>query len=240
MQRIIYETKGKAREYAQLAVNVYMGCEHQCSYCYVRGINGQPAEAKPRKDILENLARQIAARDPGPDGRLVNLSFMSDPFPRIEEMNGLTRKVLVMLGEAGYKISVLTKAGSRAFRDFDIFSRYGIEFGQTIISLDEKQREQFEPGASPISERIVLFELAKKQGIKTWCSIEPVLLGDEGLAVIEALKNKVDKLKIGKINHNKNLESKTDWPKFVSQAEELLQDASCKFMFKESLQKFRE
>ena len=31
---IIYEPRGKAREYAELAVNLYKGCAHACIYCY--------------------------------------------------------------------------------------------------------------------------------------------------------------------------------------------------------------
>lgn len=33
--RIIYEPKGRAREYANLAANLYSGCIHGCVYCYV-------------------------------------------------------------------------------------------------------------------------------------------------------------------------------------------------------------
>ena len=31
---IIYEPSGKAREYAQLAANLYEGCDHRCTYCF--------------------------------------------------------------------------------------------------------------------------------------------------------------------------------------------------------------
>src|SRR3972149_6634508 len=31
---VIYEPTGKAREYAELAVNLYSGCGHSCGYCY--------------------------------------------------------------------------------------------------------------------------------------------------------------------------------------------------------------
>lgn len=31
---VIYEPKGKAREYCELAVNLYRGCGHGCLYCY--------------------------------------------------------------------------------------------------------------------------------------------------------------------------------------------------------------
>ena len=31
---IVYTPKGRAREYAKLACNVYSGCGHGCTYCY--------------------------------------------------------------------------------------------------------------------------------------------------------------------------------------------------------------
>lgn len=32
--KAIYETKGRAREFCELAINLYTGCRHRCSYCY--------------------------------------------------------------------------------------------------------------------------------------------------------------------------------------------------------------
>ena len=31
---VIYEPKGRAREYSELACNLYRGCTHGCRYCY--------------------------------------------------------------------------------------------------------------------------------------------------------------------------------------------------------------
>jgi DNA repair photolyase len=31
---VIYEPKGKAGEYAPLALNLYAGCSHGCTYCF--------------------------------------------------------------------------------------------------------------------------------------------------------------------------------------------------------------
>ena len=36
MNKPIYEPSGRAREYGELAVNIYTGCNHGCSYCYAR------------------------------------------------------------------------------------------------------------------------------------------------------------------------------------------------------------
>lgn len=31
---VVYEPRGRAREYSELAYNLYRGCTHGCRYCY--------------------------------------------------------------------------------------------------------------------------------------------------------------------------------------------------------------
>ena len=34
----IYEPKGKAKEYGDLAINIYTGCPHNCFYCFAPNV----------------------------------------------------------------------------------------------------------------------------------------------------------------------------------------------------------
>ena len=59
---IIYEPRGKAREYVPLTANLYRGCAHACAYCYApkstftdRSVFSSPAYIKPRPGILAGL-----------------------------------------------------------------------------------------------------------------------------------------------------------------------------------------
>ena len=38
MFRPIYAPRTRAREYCDLAVNIYTGCSHGCTYCYARAM----------------------------------------------------------------------------------------------------------------------------------------------------------------------------------------------------------
>lgn len=75
---IIYEPRGKAKEYSDLAVNLYTGCSHACRYCYCPGIvrkklDEWSANPKPRLNILrllENDAKKLKG-----DPREILLSF---------------------------------------------------------------------------------------------------------------------------------------------------------------------
>ncbi len=48
---LIYVPKGRAREYSPLALNLYRGCEHRCSYCYCPRIDRQWSGTSPGRCV---------------------------------------------------------------------------------------------------------------------------------------------------------------------------------------------
>ena len=60
----IYEPKGRAHEYSHLALNLYEGCLHFCSYCFVPNIPPHKTReefhknVRPRDNILDRLEAQ--------------------------------------------------------------------------------------------------------------------------------------------------------------------------------------
>lgn len=241
--RYIYEPRGKALEYSPLALNLYTGCSHKCSYCYAPAIRRQtmdqwacsPSAREIRIDFLEKDCADLRASGRSKDSVL--LCFMSDPYqPGID--TSLTRKTLEVLGRWGQTATVLTKGGVAASRDFDLMAKFGIGFGQTIIMRDDSLRAQFEPGASTIESRIEAIKEAKARGIKTWVSVEPVVDADEALSVIEELSDWVDLWKVGKLNHNKAIEEGIDWAKFAHDAIRILDERNSKYYIKKDLLAF--
>jgi DNA repair photolyase len=62
---IIYEPRGKVREYSDLAVNLFAGCSHACRYCYCPAVLRKTIDAcvldpQPRKNILRGLDRDAS------------------------------------------------------------------------------------------------------------------------------------------------------------------------------------
>lgn len=54
----IYKPKGAAREYGDLALNIYTGCPHRCFYCFAPRVLHRDKEqfhgiVEPRKGIVE-------------------------------------------------------------------------------------------------------------------------------------------------------------------------------------------
>jgi DNA repair photolyase len=237
---IIYEPRGKAREYSDLAVNLYTGCSHACRYCYCPAILRKTIDAwafnpQPRKGILRDLERD--AKKLRGDPREILLSFMSDPY-HSDGAARLTREALQVLERYDLRVQVLTKGGRRSTRDFDILLRNSWKYGTTIIFQSEALRAEWEPGAPPIAERIEAVRQAHAMGIFTWVSVEPVVDPTEALKVVETLRGEVDLWKIGKLNHDREREAGIDWHRFLVDVEAALDGH--RYLIKKDLERFRQ
>jgi len=124
-------------------------------------------------------------------------------------------------------VTIQTKS-ALVLRDIEILEKFkDIEVGFSITTADEKIRKLFEPGASPIKERIHALDVLHSRGIRTFAMIAPILPGAEGL--IEELRGKVDYVLIDRLNYFYAnwiyVENKMEWAKedpfFIQTAEAL-------------------
>ncbi len=217
----IYEPKGKAFEYAPLALNLYTGCAHACRYCYAPSIMRQSLAVfaenpHPRPGIIEALKAEVCRRQP--DDRPVLLCFLSDPYQPCEAEHRVTRQAIIILGEAGFKMRVLTKGTQLAMRDADLFIKYGVDLGATLVFDNDTDRQQWEPNATPTAARLAGLEAHKFAGGRTWASLEPVMDPAQTLEIMYKGKGIVDVWKIGKLNHDRSREAEIDWPEFLHRA----------------------
>ena len=242
MATIIYEPSGKAREYSELAANLYTGCSHACKYCYCPSIMRKSLEEwsktpHARTNVLKSFERDCINADEEKRNKELLFSFMSDCY-QSEESAFLTRQALLIAEKYNFtKVNILTKAGFRTVKDFDIFQRNkGWKFGSTIIMRNEELREEWEPGAPSIQSRYEAVKEAHKLGIYTWVSIEPVVNTIESLNVIEDLFDYVDYWKVGKLNHMKEIEDTINWKQFYYDVIKVLKNKN--FLIKKDLLKF--
>jgi DNA repair photolyase len=239
MFRPIYEPRTRAKEYCDLAINIYQGCSHGCTYCYARKMFNQynPGQdfSRPvlREGILEAAARQLQTRNLKNgyySGKTIQLCFMCDPYPAGIDTTP-TREIIKLIKAAGAHVQILTKGGDRARRDFDLLDS-GDSFGITISSINDSHKE--EPNAAPVVERMDTLRDADKRGIKTWISFEPVINTKDVLFLLKFLRDKNTLLKIGKLNHVKN---STDWKAFGLEAERICKANGWNYYIKEDLRK---
>jgi len=220
---MIYEPKGRAREYAALSCNVYRGCDHNCSYCYAPSatFTSRDAFAVPRSRgdaFLTCVERESFKLGKAGSDEKVLLSFTCDPYQSFDVECGDTRRVIKMMKRNGMSVQVLTKGGTRAIRDIDLFGP-GDAFATTMTCLDDSESIKFEPGAALPDDRIRAIKEFHAAGIETWVSLEPVLDPAVSLELIKVLAPIVDLFKVGTLNYSKN---NTDWGTFGRSARALL------------------
>ena len=241
--KIIYEPQGRAKEYAELACNLYMGCSHNCKYCYaprtMRKTFKEWQIVTPRKDVLKLLDEDAKFLCDEKDGREVLFSFISDPFNPQEYVYRITHSALKIMGFYGIRHTVLTKGHYDLVSEyFDLMKDVGTSLGVSLSYIRDDLREFWEPNASPVSDRLRILQEAHKRGISTWVSLEPVIYPDEALSVIEEAHNYVNFWKVGKLNHCKFNEDKVDWKRFLYDVVELLDNCCATYYIKKDLEKY--
>ncbi len=185
-------------------LNPYTGCQVNCRYCYarlfMRRYSGHKEPWGAFVDVKINapevLQKQLRTAKKG----TVWISSVCDPYQAIEEKYRLTRRCLVLLAEAQFPVNIQTKS-TLILRDLDVLSRFEeIEVGMTITTDDERIVRIFEPGASPVRERIRALERIHAQGIRTFVFLGPILPGGSG-RLIGMLEGKVDTILVDRMNY---------------------------------------
>jgi len=219
--KAIYSPKGKAGEYAKYAVNFYVGCSNDCTYCYCkRGILGHamgaPVAALKKCFKDETHARQTFEAELykhldeiRPHGLF--FTFTSDPM--LADTRSLTIQAVEIALSYGVPCQILTKRADFIDELPDWWSqdayRDKLAFGFTLTGHDE-----LEPGASSNAERIEAMKRLHAMGFKTFASIEPVIDIESSSKMIVQTLGHCDFYKIGLLSGKREY-SKADVTKFV-------------------------
>jgi DNA repair photolyase len=223
---LIYEPKGRAREYAPLALNTYTGCDHGCLYCYASLATHKTrtdfAASHVRDGFIARLAKEAALMQrEGLTGQVL-LSFTTDPYQNLDAREAIARGAITILHEAGFSVCVLSKGGVRALRDLDLFTPADT-YAATLTFLDDARSMEWEPRAALPKDRIETLETFHSRGIPTWVSLEPVLDPEATLDIILDTAPFVDMYKVGKLNYHP-LSKEIDWSVFARRAAALLNE----------------
>jgi len=240
---IIYEPRGKAREYCELAANLYRGCSHRCSYCYAPATLYMTKEnfyrPTARIGVIEKFERDAAFLESIGEKRPILLSFTTDPYQPLDVKERLTRQAIRILHQHKLKVSILTKGGKRSERDFDLLSQHPelSEYGATLVFTDETYRREIERGAATTEDRIESIKKAHDLGIFTYASLEPVWVPEQTLKLIDLTKDCIDFYKVGKLNYNSHQKT-VDWKRFKYEVISKLEYYGRKYYIKNDLQKY--
>jgi DNA repair photolyase len=184
------------------------------------------------QELIEMQLKDLLMK-PGSPFR-VHLSHFCDPHGAEDTTE--TRRVLELFKKYYTPFSILSKAGTKATRDFDLYYE-GSRFGQSLTFDNEADSMQWEPGAALPADRMDALRQAHDRGIKTWVALEPVIVPAQSIRLIEQTHEFVDFYLLGKLNHHPEIESKIDWAEFLGEAKALLNSLQVDFDAKWQLEK---
>lgn len=219
----IYEPKGKAKEYGDLAINIYTGCNNRCFYCFSPRVLHMDKETfhshvEPRKGIVEAVQKQIEKENI--TGKLIHLCFTCDPYPTGYDSTP-TREIIKIIKKSGNHVQILTKGdGSRDFDLLDENDWYG-------VTIDGQKG-----GLYSDLLRINDIVSARSRRINTWVSFEPVIDAERVIMFISEMHSYFNKIKIGKLNY---YPSDIDWAAFGRETEAICKKHGIDYYIKESL-----
>jgi DNA repair photolyase len=157
------------------AINQYVGCGHNCNYCYARFIGRWKGygEWGTWIEVKENAPALV--KDRYLEGK-VFMSSVSDAYQPIEKELKLTRKVLENM-DKNIELTILTKS-DLVLRDINLLKQFkNVEVGFTINSFTGKERKLFEPDSPPNKERVEAMKALKENGVKTYAFVSPIIPG---------------------------------------------------------------
>ena len=233
MKKPIYVPKGRAREYSPLAMDIWNGCDHGCTYCFNNVGNKKFSdEPKVLPNLIERLQAQLASEEIRDQ---VLLTFSGDPYCHAEMKEEITKHVLETFNTWNVPVAILTKGGHRCLRDIRLFKKFNnIKVGATIVLTDKDDCKKWEPNATTFQDRVDTLWTLHNAGIQTWLSLEPVIDPEQACEVICQTHEFVDAYKIGKLNHYPEADL-VDWEKFVRKVTALLRYLKKSFYIKNDL-----
>lgn len=257
MSNIIYQPKGKAKEYSPWAANFYNGCSNRCDYCYNRHCQAKALLGKDEPTLKKSLlseenAIKVFKHELGlykdrilKDGKGLFFNFVSDPM--LPETVHVNMACIVHAIQSGVPCVVLTKRAdwyyefedelktckNGSFTENLQLAKEMIKFGFTLTGCDELEHcGQY----STNQRRMSLMELLHRDGFKVWASIEPVIDVHKSWDMIINIYRYCDELKIGLLSGKKEY-TKEDVKWLVSQVCSLSLPIS-RVYFKDSITDF--
>ena len=154
-------------------VDPYIGCEHNCYYCYAlaQTETDWTQEIRIHNDIVGQLAAEI---DKIPAQRIY-MGYHTDPYQPCEAEYRQTRQVLELFVKKGFSASILTKS-DLVVRDIDILKEMDDASVSVSVAFNDNQtRQLFEANTMATENRIEALRQLKDAGVRTGALVCPVI-----------------------------------------------------------------
>jgi DNA repair photolyase len=169
------------------SLNPYMGCEHRCTFCYVRAFErraDRPSDDRYGRTIrvktnIAAVLRQELARRSWTFETIV-IGAATDPYQPAEGTYRLTRSCLQALADHMNPAGVITR-GPMIVRDIDVLTElarqaaFSVTF--SIPTLDDDVWRRTEPGTAHPRQRLRAISRLIAAGVKASVGMAPILPG---------------------------------------------------------------
>jgi DNA repair photolyase len=160
------------------AINPYVGCGHNCAYCYARFMKRFTGHKEKwgsfvdvRTNIVEVLQKQL--RSNKYKSKRIYLGTVTDPYQPLEKKYQLTRQILQLLKDYGASISILTKS-DLVLHDLDLIEQFkDIDIDFTVNTLNENWKRFVEPNSPAIKNRLQAAQILTQAGIAVFALVGP-------------------------------------------------------------------
>jgi DNA repair photolyase len=169
------------------SLNPYMGCAHQCTFCYVRAFERRAerpsddrygSSIRVKINVAEQLQRELTRKSW--KGELVAVGAATDPYQPAEGRYRLTRACLSVMAELGNPFSIVTR-GPMIVRDIEVLalgaSKADVSVNFSVPTLDRHIWRYTEPHTSPPIQRLRALRRLVDAGIRAGVGVAPILPG---------------------------------------------------------------
>lgn len=182
------------------SVNLYVGCEHSCKYCYacfMKRFTGHNEDWGSFVDIkywdkIKNPQKY--------NGKDLFIGSVTDPYQPCEKEFERTKTLLEELKDSGAKLSISTKS-DLILRDLELIKSFpNARVLWSINTLDENFKNDMDKGVS-IERRFKAMKTFHDAGVRTTCFISPIFPGITDVkAIIEKAKDKCNLIWLENLN----------------------------------------
>jgi len=169
------------------SLNPYMGCVHQCTFCYVRAFErraDRPSDhrygtsIRVKVNVAERLRLELGRA--GWNGDHVVIGAATDPYQPAEGRYRLTRACIEVLRDAANPFAIITR-GPLIVRDVELLAeaatRADISVTFSVPTVDDDVWRTTEPGTAPPRQRLRALKELVAAGVRASVGMAPLLPG---------------------------------------------------------------
>jgi DNA repair photolyase len=169
------------------SLNPYMGCAHQCTFCYVRAFERRAerpsddrygSSIRVKINVDQQLDKELSRKTW--KGELVAIGAATDPYQPAEGRFKLTRACLGVLAKHANPVGIITR-GPMIVRDIDVLTtlaaRADVSVNFSVPTLDDEIWRYTEPHTARPIQRLRALRKLVDAGIKAGVGVAPLLPG---------------------------------------------------------------